>query len=117
MRPRRPGFIWLLLPAAIWAVQFLVAYLGVAIWCARWPDTDPAPLRLLIALSVLLSLLLLGGVAAGIRRRTRLDPQSSDPQQRASEVFIARLSLLLSLVAAIAALYGLIPLVLMDRCA
>jgi hypothetical protein len=57
--PGTPLYLWLLaLSPGLWAVHFLVCYVGAAIWCARWapPGAGLGPVRGVVAVATAVAL-------------------------------------------------------------
>ncbi len=62
--------LWRLgLSPAIWGIHFLLCYIAVALWCAKFPWIDLQNIRLLVFAFTLLASLIVGwGVVSGLFR-------------------------------------------------
>jgi len=62
--------LWRLgLSPAVWGIHFLLCYIAVALWCAKYPWIDLNNVRMLILVFTLLAGMVVGwGVISGLRR-------------------------------------------------
>lgn len=119
--PRTFGLKALILSPAIWAIQFLIVYVGTAIHCAKFPHEAFGSTRLMMAsVSGLALVLIIGHGTWSLSRfwdagRAEDDGEIPAPQAR-RERFVAFAAFLLAIVSALATIFSALPMLVFERC-
>ncbi len=115
--------LWrVILSPVIWAVHFLLCYVGTAVWCAkagREASADPA--RWMIGIATVLALLGIGLITLSlwrVRARSLTDDdfefEHNSPEER--HRFLSHVALMLCLLSAIGVLYVALPALMVSTC-
>ena len=113
---------WMTLGPTIWAVHFLVCYVGAAIYCAKWRPAqgaiDPVQLYVLaVTLPALAGIALSGAWAyrrGGFEEDTQPPHDADTTEDR--ERFLGLSTLLLSGLSFVATVYTALPAILAASC-
>jgi len=115
--------LWRLIAAPIvWAVHFLVCYVGVAVYCEKWGRAASLlPGRWLVAVATLIALVLIGMIFRSLWKvrgvsleRANLDFTVNSPEER--HRFLSHVSLMLCVLSIVATLYVALPAFLLETC-
>lgn len=113
--------LWLLVAApSMWAVHFLLSYITVSIWCAKYTDPQGSlfSARLLIAVYTAVALIGIGIIfMIGQRRRSHEDAGPTDKDSpEARHRFLGLATLLLAGLSALATIYVALAALLISTC-
>jgi hypothetical protein len=115
--------LWLLIAApAMWAVHFLLSYITVSIWCAKYAGADGSLLsaRVLIGIYTVVALAGIGLIfLIGHRRRSHGDADGPTDRDSpgARHRFLGLATLLLAGLSAVATIYVALAAVFIATCA
>jgi hypothetical protein len=121
VHPHPRESLWILAAApAIWLAHFLLSYITGAIWCAKFVGADGS-LATARAAIVVYTLIALAGLAiVGWRARLRRPAEAGPPRELDTpgdrDRFLARATLLLVGLAALAVLYAALVTVFIRSC-
>lgn len=115
--------LWrVILPLVIWALHFLICYIGAAVYCAKWgreASLDMVRGSVLVATALALALVVALGIGMWrVHHRSMtendFDFEHNTPEER--HRFLSHVGLMLSVLSAVAIVFVAYPVLALETC-
>ena len=117
------GSLWIMIAApSVWALHFLLAYWGAAVWCAKIPERteDVLAVRLGVGVLTVVALAVVAWLARKAVRsyqgRLLIREQLTEPSEPERTRFLGHATLLLCSLSAAAIIFDAMPALVFDSC-